>query len=241
MGRPAKFDSEQMLDAAAGLVARGGPSRATVAAIAEQLEAPSGSIYHRFESRDLLLARLWIRTARRAQEGFVATLDGPDLADAARQAALHIPRWARSHLDEATVLLLYRREDLAAHCQANWAPRCRASTTTSPPLCGGSRDDAMGALPAGTSRPSPSPWSTFPTPRRVAICSPASHRRLPLTTWSCARAKRRCWRTGNEPGRQRRQVELRAPWRASNRGGCETLRSPNRPRPVVNHRRAGCG
>jgi AcrR family transcriptional regulator len=118
MGRPAKFDSEQMLDAAAGLVARGGPSRATVAAIAEQLEAPSGSIYHRFESRDLLLARLWIRTVRRAQEGFVATLDGPDLADAARQAALHIPRWARSHLDEATVLLLYRREDLAAQWPA---------------------------------------------------------------------------------------------------------------------------
>ena len=82
MGRPSKFDSEQMLDAAAGLVARGGPSRATVAAIAEKLEAPSGSIYHRFESRDLLLARLWIRTVRRAQEGFAAALDGPDLAEA---------------------------------------------------------------------------------------------------------------------------------------------------------------
>src|SRR5260221_14615456 len=122
MGRPSKFDSEQMLDAAAGLVARGGPGRATVAAIAEQLGAPSGSIYHRFESRDLLLARLWIRTVRRAQEGFAAALDGPDLAEAARQAALHIPRWARSHLDEATVLLLYRREDLAAHRPAELGP-----------------------------------------------------------------------------------------------------------------------
>ena len=118
MGRPAKFDSEQMLDAAAGLVVRGGPGQATVAAIAKQLGAPSGSIYHRFESRDLLLARLWIRTARRAQEGFVGTLDGPELAEAARQAALHIPRWSRSHLEEATLLLLYRRQDLAAHWPA---------------------------------------------------------------------------------------------------------------------------
>jgi len=30
-------------------------------------------------------------------------------------AALHIPRWSRQHLPEATVLLLYRREDLADH------------------------------------------------------------------------------------------------------------------------------
>jgi AcrR family transcriptional regulator len=118
MGRPAKFDSEQMLDAAAELIARGGPGQATMAAIAEQLGAPSGSIYHRFESRDLLLARLWIRTVRRAQEGFVDALDGPDLLEAARLSALHIPRWSRSHLEEATVLLLYRREDLAAHWPA---------------------------------------------------------------------------------------------------------------------------
>jgi AcrR family transcriptional regulator len=113
VGRPAKFDSEQILDATARLVAEGGPAQATVAAIAQRLGAPSGSIYHRFESRDLLLARLWIRTVRRAQEGFIAALALPDLEQAAIAAALHIPRWSRQHLPEATVLLLYRREDLA--------------------------------------------------------------------------------------------------------------------------------
>jgi AcrR family transcriptional regulator len=118
VGRPAKFDSDKMLDAAAGLIARGGPGEATVAAIAQRLGAPSGSIYHRFDSRDLLLARLWIRTVLRAQEGFLEALEGQNLAEAARRAALHIPRWSRSHLEEATVLVLYRREDLAAHWPA---------------------------------------------------------------------------------------------------------------------------
>lgn len=112
MGRPAKFDSEQILDTTAQVLAEAGPGQATVAAIAQRLGAPSGSIYHRFESRDLLLARLWIRTVRRAQEGFLAALTLPDLEQAALEAALHIPRWSRQHLPEATVLLLYRREDL---------------------------------------------------------------------------------------------------------------------------------
>jgi AcrR family transcriptional regulator len=112
VGRPAKFDSEQILDITARIIADGGPGQATVAAIAQRLGAPSGSIYHRFESRDLLLARLWIRTVRSAQEGFVAALTLPDLEQAALEAALHIPRWSRQHLPEATVLLLYRREDL---------------------------------------------------------------------------------------------------------------------------------
>jgi AcrR family transcriptional regulator len=74
MGRPAKFNTEQILDATAQLVAEGGPGLATVAGIAERLGAPTGSIYHRFNSRDLLLARLWFRTVRRAQEGFVAAI-----------------------------------------------------------------------------------------------------------------------------------------------------------------------
>ena len=113
MGRPAKFNTEQILDATAQLVAEGGPRLATVAGIAERLGAPTGSIYHRFNSRDLLLARLWIRTVRRSQEGFVAALSQDDVEKAALDAALHVPRWSRSNLDDACVLVLYRREQLA--------------------------------------------------------------------------------------------------------------------------------
>jgi AcrR family transcriptional regulator len=113
MGRPAKFDSEQILDATAQLVAEGGPGLATVAGIAERLGAPTGSIYHRFNSRDLLLARLWIRTVRRSQEGGVAAISQTDVKKAAIDAALHVPRWSRSNLEDACILLLYRREQLA--------------------------------------------------------------------------------------------------------------------------------
>jgi AcrR family transcriptional regulator len=113
MGRPAKFNTEQILDATAQLVAEGGPGLATVAGIAERLGAPTGSIYHRFNSRDLLLARLWIRTVHRSQEGFVAALSQDDIEKAALDAALYVPRWSRSNLDDACVLVLYRREQLA--------------------------------------------------------------------------------------------------------------------------------
>lgn len=113
MGRPAKFNPEQILDATAQLVAEGGPGLATIAGIAERLGAPTGSIYHRFNSRDLLLARLWIRTVQRSQEGGIAAISQADVKKAAIDAALHIPRWSRSNLEDACVLLLYRREQLA--------------------------------------------------------------------------------------------------------------------------------
>jgi AcrR family transcriptional regulator len=114
VGRPAKFSSEQILDTTARLVSAGGPGAATMATIARELGGPTGSIYHRFPSRDLLMARLWVRTARRSQEGFLAALAQPDLQAAALAAAAHIPRWSREHLDESRILVLHRREDLAA-------------------------------------------------------------------------------------------------------------------------------
>jgi len=117
MGRPAKFGEDRILDAALAVTAEGGPSAATIAAIAERLGAPSGSLYHRFRSRDLLLATLWTRCVRRFQEGFVAALDAGD----AVAAALHTPRWCRGHPAEAAVLLLHRRRDLAAAWPAELA------------------------------------------------------------------------------------------------------------------------
>jgi AcrR family transcriptional regulator len=118
MGRPAKFTEDQMLDATLRLVARGGPGAATVAGLAQALDAPVGSIYHRFRSRDLLLGRLWVRTVRRFQRGFLDALAAGDPDAAALAAARHVVAWTREHLDEAQVLLLYRREDLAAR----WPP-----------------------------------------------------------------------------------------------------------------------
>jgi AcrR family transcriptional regulator len=106
MGHPA-FHSSDFLDAALALAAEHGPSAVTVAAISARLKAPTGSFYHRFASRDALLAELWFKTVLAFQEGIEAALDAGD----GLRAALHTPAWVRQHLDEGRLLLLYHRDD----------------------------------------------------------------------------------------------------------------------------------
>jgi AcrR family transcriptional regulator len=106
MGHPA-FGNSDFLDAALALAAEHGPSAVTVAAISARLKAPTGSFYHRFASRDALLAQLWFNTVLAFQEGIEASLDAGD----GLRAALHTPAWVREHLDEGRLLLLYHRDD----------------------------------------------------------------------------------------------------------------------------------
>ncbi|MCO1656671.1 TetR/AcrR family transcriptional regulator [Pseudonocardia humida] len=118
MGRPARFPADLILDGAARLLAEGGPGAATTTAVAAAIGAPSGSLYHRFGSRDLLLARLWVRTVGRFQAVFLAALAHPDLDRAAVDAAVAVPVWCRAHPDEARVLLLHRRAELVGRWPA---------------------------------------------------------------------------------------------------------------------------
>ncbi|RVX45151.1 TetR family transcriptional regulator [Nonomuraea polychroma] len=114
MGRPAKFSHDEILDAALAITAEDGLGAATMAAIAARVGAPTGSLYHRFGSHDLLLAALWTRTVRSFQRGFVDALVAGD----AEMAALHTPKWCRQHPAEAALLLLHRRQELAARWPA---------------------------------------------------------------------------------------------------------------------------
>ena len=107
MGRKAKYTDEQFLDAARDLAAKKGPDAITIADIAASVGAPIGSVYHRFSSRERLMARLWLRTVRSFQEGFLTLL----AEGRAKEAALYTSRWVREHFDEALLLLLYRREE----------------------------------------------------------------------------------------------------------------------------------
>lgn len=114
MARPARYTSQGILDAAAELAARRGPAGATIGAIAESLGAPTGSIYHRFRSKDVLLAELWLQTIESFQFGFQAALSGPDPRQAGLEAALHTPRWVRAHPVPARLLLLHHRDDFVS-------------------------------------------------------------------------------------------------------------------------------
>jgi AcrR family transcriptional regulator len=106
MAHPA-FDNSDFLGAALALVAEHGPSAVTVAAVSARLKAPTGSFYHRFASRDALLAELWLNTVLAFQQGIETALDAGD----GLRAALHTPTWVRQHLDEGRLLLLYHRDD----------------------------------------------------------------------------------------------------------------------------------
>lgn len=117
MPRPARFSDIQILDAAATLVAGGGPGAATIGAIGAVLDAPSGSIYHRFPSRDVLLGRLWLSKAAFFQGRFVAALRDPDPWNAGREAALSLPRSVRADFAGARIMLLHRRDDFLS---AGW-------------------------------------------------------------------------------------------------------------------------
>jgi AcrR family transcriptional regulator len=109
MGRIAHFNNEQFVDATLKIAAGQGPAAVTIAAVAREVGAPVGSVYHRFLSRNVLLAEVWLKVVSSFQEAFLQALEkGSGL-----EAALHAPRWVRLHPAEARILLLYRREELA--------------------------------------------------------------------------------------------------------------------------------
>jgi AcrR family transcriptional regulator len=112
MGR-ALFDNADFLTAARALACDQGPAAVTIDSVTQRLKAPKGSFYYRFASRDALLGELWLATVLAYQEGFVAAIDAGD----GLAAALHTPAWARLHLDDARLLLLYSRHDFV---QGDW-------------------------------------------------------------------------------------------------------------------------
>jgi AcrR family transcriptional regulator len=117
MGR-AKFSQSDFLRAALAIASELGPSAVTVASISERLRAPTGSFYHRFTSRNVLLGALWLRTVLNFQHGVRAAIDAGD----GLRAALHTPAWAREHLDEGRLLLLYHHDDFV---QGEWPEELR--------------------------------------------------------------------------------------------------------------------
>jgi AcrR family transcriptional regulator len=117
MPRP-KFAETDFLAAALAIAAVGGPSAVTVGAVTGRLGAPTGSFYHRFASRDLLLGELWLRIVLEFHRGIGTALEAGD----GLGACLHTPAWARANLDEARLLLLYHRDDFV---QGDWPEALR--------------------------------------------------------------------------------------------------------------------
>lgn len=109
MGRNAYFQHEEFLDAAVQIIAKEGLGALTIAALAKRINAPVGSVYHRFSSRDALLAEVWLNIIESFQNEFLKILQEDGL-----QATLSCLQWVRTHPDEGRIMLLYRVYDLTS-------------------------------------------------------------------------------------------------------------------------------
>ena len=109
MGRKAYFKNEEFLDSAIQIIAEEGLGALTIAGLSTRMTAPIGSLYHRFPSRDALVAELWLNIIESFQGEWLKILqtDG-------RQATIFCMEWVHNHPNKARVMLLYRIEDLAS-------------------------------------------------------------------------------------------------------------------------------
>lgn len=133
-----------MTGAALRLVADRGPQAVTVAAVAREAGAPTGSIYHRYRSRGQLLAELWMDVVEGFQRGFVAGLAGAHDVDGAVDAARYMVSWTREHALEARLLLLHHRQDFVS---GEWPPELADRAAALEPQLGAAlRDFALRAF-----------------------------------------------------------------------------------------------
>lgn len=115
MAPPRKHETDAILDATRELVLRDGPRAASVAAIAQASGAPTGTLYHRFGSRDGVLMQTWLRALHRFQDNVMAVTMGADPESATTTAVemgVAALRFAREMPDDARLLLLVRPRDL---------------------------------------------------------------------------------------------------------------------------------
>lgn len=108
MGRKARYTKDNFIRAALEIISEKGPGGLTMQAVAEKSGAPIGSVYHRFKSREILLAELWVYLIESFQSGFISLLQSGD----GEKAALYTLDWVRKHPNRSRVFLLYRREQL---------------------------------------------------------------------------------------------------------------------------------
>lgn len=119
MARPPKYSHDQILDAVIEVLRRTGPAEVTIAMVADVLGAPSGSIYHRFPSRDALLASAWLRVGEQFKDDLAAALRATDPAQGALAAVDLMLDWARRRPSEAGFFLLHSRSEFSS---TEWPP-----------------------------------------------------------------------------------------------------------------------
>lgn len=100
MSRKALFSDAEVYDAVGRLMATEGSL--TIGAVQKAVGVSTGSLYHRFGSREGLLAETWKFALLSFQPHFLEALAEPGIAVA--KVAAVTPRFCREHLAEARIL-----------------------------------------------------------------------------------------------------------------------------------------
>ena len=117
MGRAAKYSKKVIFESALAILESRGISGLTMSSIAKKLGAPSGSLYHRYASRDELVAELWLDTVEHFQDWYLEAFREGIVA-----AACSTVSWAREHPQLARLIIGHRREELM---QKEWPESTR--------------------------------------------------------------------------------------------------------------------
>jgi AcrR family transcriptional regulator len=112
MARPSKFTDDDILDGARDAVLAHGLD-ATLTQVAATVGAPTGSIYHRFVSREHLMVALWLRSVRRFHVSFLSATTAPDAHQALLECAVQVLRYCRASPADARAMMLFRHSTLA--------------------------------------------------------------------------------------------------------------------------------
>lgn len=123
------FTTDSLLDSARDILLERGPRAATVSAIAAHAGAPTGSIYHRFESVDDMLARTWLRAVSGTHTIRPTPVPSDATAlDVAVSMALASYDYCVSEPEDAVLLDKFRRDDIL---QLNLSAAVRAEIVAS--------------------------------------------------------------------------------------------------------------
>jgi AcrR family transcriptional regulator len=116
MSRQRLHTLDELLDVAERIVTSGDPAGLTLRSLANAAGASNGTIYHAFGSKDVLLARLWLRSWSRLGDLMVEALteraETPGGADAVVMVALAPVEFVRRFPASARLFFAQRRDQL---------------------------------------------------------------------------------------------------------------------------------
>ena len=140
MGRPRRFDPDELADHARSLWVEHGKSGVTTRALVAASGASNGAVYHAFGSRDGLLARVWARETAGfltfQQDAVSRAMSDGGAVDGLVEAALAPARYAETAglTDEGRSQLRRRQQELgsllAELSTALWRRQDTAALTT---------------------------------------------------------------------------------------------------------------